>query len=315
MITAPGWVNQYGVNYTLLQWLWIDEAKWLSVKGSLLELISPVAMEDGVIRLYQEVADSESADVTIQKGIDEDAQIYYAATAGSTTLDGLRLWRRGFKHRASDFVVPSYFMRGDDYLYSSYNDEFSIVWNEKSLGLLLNSPARFLQVSRMDLAMIEAFVDDMDVEEAPPMTLVDVNGQEGYVLEESSNVTLGSKGWVVNDAVSPDRWGMSVVGLAIATNKWSVGDSTLYLDSRQAISGKVISTDYEYSPPVLEFEYWDGEEQEVRKLAMDNKKLFLRKSACRWSRGQSMMKLRYDWDGSEVWISPKDELVVLEVKD
>ena len=312
MITAPGWMNEYGVDFSILQWMWIDEGEWLNMKSALLDLTSPVSVTDGVIPLYEETSFEEAADITIQKGIDRSKNLFYKETDERTNLDGLRIWRKGFKHRSTEYVVPMYFMRGDDYLYAPYNEDYSIVWNEKSLGLLLRSPTRFLQISRADLEVIEAFVDDMELGGDVSLTMTEINGEMGVLLDVSGQLSVGAEGWILNEASPSKSQMIEVLDLAIDPEKWAVGDSVLYLE-REPLTGVVVNADYEYSPPFLEFEYATQKGRGTKKVATDNKKLFLRQKLAMCTRGDCVFKIRYDSDGSESWIAPGDENVVLKM--
>lgn len=311
MITAPGWMNEYGVDFAVLQWMWIDEEEWLSMKSALLDLTSPVTVTDGVIPLYEETSLEAAADITIQKGIDRSKNLFFKKTNERTNLEGLRIWRKGFKHRSLSYVVPTYFMRGDDYLYAPYNEDFSIVWNEKSLGLLLNSPTRFLQISRADLEVIEAFVDDMEVSDASPLTMIEIQGQTGSVLGRSGMLSVGAQGWILNESSPSRSQVIDVLDLAMSTEKWSVGDSVVYLD-REPLKGLIVTANYDYSPPWVEFEYLTSKGPTKKKVATDNKKLFLRQSSCLCEKGECVFKIGCDEDGVDRWISPGDEKVVLK---
>lgn len=311
MITAPGWMNEYGVDFSLLQWMWIDEEEWLNMKAALLALTSPVTVSDGVIPLYEETSFEEAADITIQKGIDRSKSLFFKETSERTNLEGLRIWRKGFKHRSTSYLVPTYFMRGDDYLYAPYNADFSIVWNEKSLGLLLQAPTRFLQISRPDLEVIEAFVDDMEIGQDVSLTMTEINGETGYLLGRSGQLSVGVQGWVLNEASPSKSQEIDVLDLAIDPEKWSTGDSIVYLE-REPMEGVIVTTNYDYSPPWVEFEYSTAKGVAVKKVATDNKKLFLRQSSCLCEKGECVFKIRYQWDGSEFWIAPGDEKIVLK---
>ena len=126
--TSPGWVNDYGVDYSKISWFLIDKEEWLNMMVS-----------------YAKVASSEKDENILRNTIIEDGFIA----------------NKGIKsNNKKEFLIPFYKLSGDMYLVSDYNDKMKLIYNENSLGIYLKDTQSLIQIKRSTLINTHSFLFD-----------------------------------------------------------------------------------------------------------------------------------------------------------
>ncbi|QNJ97019.1 hypothetical protein [Constantimarinum furrinae] len=120
--TSYGWVNEYGVDFSKVRWMMIDDREWLNMMVA-----------------YVKTASSERNDSNIEG-----------------TLKSGKIVNRGVKG-GSGIAIPFYKMDGDMYTVRDYNDMMRLVYNERSLGIYLKETSNLIQIGRDDIIKIHEF--------------------------------------------------------------------------------------------------------------------------------------------------------------
>ncbi|MAY22478.1 MAG: hypothetical protein CMC74_06850 [Flavobacteriaceae bacterium] len=120
--TSYGWVNEYGVDFSKVQWIMIDAQEWLNMMVA-----------------YVKTASSETNDGNIREILKEGKIV------NRGVKDGLKT------------VIPFYKMNGDMYTVRDYNDTMKFVYNERSLGIYLKETQNLIQIGRDDIIEIHDF--------------------------------------------------------------------------------------------------------------------------------------------------------------
>ena len=124
--TSRGWVNQYGVDYSKIQWHLISRDEWTNMMTS-----------------YSKLASKEEDDEKI-KNILRDGYIV----------------NKGIRDNKGKNKIDFYKIGGDMYLVTDYSEEFKFVYNERSFGMYLKKTKDLVQIGRNDLIKIHNFLFD-----------------------------------------------------------------------------------------------------------------------------------------------------------
>ncbi len=120
--TSYGWVTDYGVDFSKVQWIMIDAEEWLQMMTA-----------------YVKTASSERDDSSIRE-----------------KLRNGKIVNRGVKE-GFNMSIPFYKLEGDMYTVRDYNDIMRFVYNERSLGIYLKETFNLVQIGRADIIKIHDF--------------------------------------------------------------------------------------------------------------------------------------------------------------
>ncbi|WNW02117.1 hypothetical protein RRF68_01485 [Tenacibaculum sp. HL-MS23] len=120
--TSQGWISQNGINFDKVRWFLIDEEEWMNMMVS-----------------YVKVSSSENNEETLVN-----------------TLKNGKVVNKGVKVK-SKLVIPFYKLKGDMYVVTDYSNDMKLVYNERSLGILLKETRNLVQMGRGDIIEIHDF--------------------------------------------------------------------------------------------------------------------------------------------------------------
>jgi hypothetical protein len=123
MITDPGWVNEYGVDYSEINWLLLDYEEWNNMMVSYVKTASEIE-DDDLIR--KNIMEGE----IVNKGVKLDKTI----------------------------AIPFRTLREDMYAVNNYDDKIKLVYNERGLGIFLKNSKRLVQLKRKTLIRLSSFI-------------------------------------------------------------------------------------------------------------------------------------------------------------
>ena len=160
LFASKGWTNEFGVDYSKLEWKFWDQNEWNNLISKFSEINSPSKIEivNNMVPVYKNsksIGYSKIKDLIELGLIDESENIYlkqnnnkdksksemyyvYERDQDNLFLDlrNLKLKREGWKD-GYKLVYPFYDLSGDDYIVGKYNDEIKVFANESSLGIHL----------------------------------------------------------------------------------------------------------------------------------------------------------------------------------
>lgn len=120
--TSHGWVNEYGINFSKIQWFLIDKEEWLKMMTSY---------------------------VKVSSGENDENKIIETLKKGKVVNNGVRVNGR--------LVIPFYKLTGDMYLVTDYSQNMKLIYNERSLGIFLKKTKDLVQIGRSDIIDIHSF--------------------------------------------------------------------------------------------------------------------------------------------------------------
>ena len=120
--TSYGWISETGIDFNKVKWFLIDSKEWMNMMVS-----------------YSKVSSSEKNEAIIKEKLN----------SGKIVNNGIKV--------KSKLEVPFYKLEGDMYLVADYSSEMKLIYNEKSLGILLKETGDLVQMGRNNLIETHEF--------------------------------------------------------------------------------------------------------------------------------------------------------------
>lgn len=119
-LASRGWANEYGVDYSKIRWEMLSTQDWIEMASTYVKLAS---------------------------GKDVKPEHLMQAT----------IVNKGVK-QGNTYVIKFPKLSGDRYLVSDYNDDYKIVFNEKSFGLFIKDTWDLVQMRRATVINVHSFL-------------------------------------------------------------------------------------------------------------------------------------------------------------
>ena len=279
MMLYPGYIMFSGLEYSKLQWFWFDETEWTNMKTTFIEMSTPADVKEGRVALYQEIGQSEFGafddQVMLKKGLVKDKAQYFEENGAFVPVEELSIRMKGFKTVGSGRkgVVPAYLLRNDDYIYRSYNDAISLIANERAFGMYFKEVGRIIQISRVDIALMESFLYDWsDFSGVESEVVVEHDGK--MLVSFCQNATLNSGDEGFYEEPRGEFQEFTIRGISTTEDVIWRSDDELFFEDKGMFRGKILSANYDASRPFLEIEFGEGARAEIKKVSTLNDKLF-----------------------------------------
>lgn len=279
MMLYPGYIMFSGLEYSKLQWFWFDETEWTNMKTTFIEMSTPADVKEGRVALYKEIGQSEFGafddQVMLKKGLVKDKAQYFEENGAFVPVEELSIRMKGFKTVGSgrNGVVPAYLLRNDDYIYRSYNDAISLIANERAFGMYFKEVGRIIQISRVDIALMESFLYDWsDFSGVESEVVVEHDGK--MLVSFCQNATLSSGDQGFYEEPRGEFQEFTIRGISTTEDVIWRSDDELYFEDKGLFRGKILSANYDASRPFLEIEFGEGARAEIKKVSTLNDKLF-----------------------------------------
>jgi hypothetical protein len=111
--TSHGWVNEYGLDFDKVFWLFVDSEEWMRMMIA-----------------YTKIASEEK----------DDKKIREILVAGVIDNTGVKV--------KGEMKLPFYNLTGDAYLATDYSDDMKFIYNENSLCIFLKKTRNLIQMRR-----------------------------------------------------------------------------------------------------------------------------------------------------------------------
>ena len=177
MITSPGWVNSFGMNISLQEWLWVSEDKWFKMYHKFVNIATPMDLSIDSVPVVACLSEAEftnsanqfkiaklgkSKSVSYYEYLDfyvDVNSIVYSIEHKSFDYNR-RMLPQHLQHKACE--LPHYDINRDTYIVASYDAQISLVVNEGSFGIFMKSTSQLLQIRRSVLRDIQRFYFQVD---------------------------------------------------------------------------------------------------------------------------------------------------------
>tara|TARA_B100002052_G_scaffold274678_1_gene277970 strand:- start:3546 stop:4409 length:864 start_codon:yes stop_codon:yes gene_type:complete len=174
LFASPGWVNEYGLDYTKLTWeLWTveDWNKLLSIFSDLNSPINITGKSDlipvfkkkgkGITSSQLNFKDLDSSSIFILDSKDLFQEYIQDENNSSESIGNLKFTKEGWKLK-NKLIYPFYNLKGDDYIINDYSESLRVFSNEDALGLFLKKEQDQMLVRFTIINKIHQFVNNQD---------------------------------------------------------------------------------------------------------------------------------------------------------
>ena len=176
LFASPGWVNEFGLDYTKLSWeLWTVE-EWNKLLSIFSDLNSPINMpsDSNLIPLFKKkgkgLTSSQLNSIEVDSGSifilgSGSKDLFYEyiqdENNSSESIGNLKFTKAGWKLK-NKLVYPFYNLKGDDYIINDYSESLRVFSNEDALGLFLKKEQDQMLVRFSIINKIHQFVNNQN---------------------------------------------------------------------------------------------------------------------------------------------------------
>jgi len=174
LFASPGWVNEFGLDYTKLSWeLWTVE-EWNKLLSIFSDLNSPFNMpsESNLIPVFKKKGKGYTSSQlnSIEKNsgsifISDSKDLFYEyiqdENNSSESIRNLKFTKEGWKLN-NKLIYPFYNLKGDDYIINDYSESLRVFSNEDALGLFLKKEQDQMLVRFTIINKIHQFVNNQN---------------------------------------------------------------------------------------------------------------------------------------------------------
>ncbi len=166
MFVSKGWLNEYGVNSSLVKYKLMNKSEWnkMFISYCNLAIKYPTLKIDNSeqLPLYSKVSSKQyiEGDSTYIKINTSDGEIVFKKKR--YPIGEVMLSPTGIEvlNTISSFNIPFVRQSGDSYQVRQYNDQFKLVYNEKSLGIFFKDWEKLIQIKRNSLNTVTKFINN-----------------------------------------------------------------------------------------------------------------------------------------------------------
>jgi hypothetical protein len=148
-----GWVNEFGIDFTKVQFQTFNKDQWNKFLSAYVELASGQEVIDGKVPVFEENYNKNAVGEKLLIG-----DYVYVSTGAFSSIKYSEFTNRGLKNR-NKIILPFRELDGDSYLVRDFSDTYKIIYNEKSLGIYLKDLRRLVQIKRNVVERISKFVN------------------------------------------------------------------------------------------------------------------------------------------------------------
>lgn len=148
-----GWRNEFGIDITKVRFKMFKKEEWNGIISKYIELASGAVINDGQVPNYSTNKKDDVGGAVLKSHGTE-----YYFTGRELSLKYIQFGRRGLKN-GNRTVLPYKNIKGNSYFVTDYNNEFKIIFNEKSLGLFLKDIGRLVQIKNSLLDKITNYLN------------------------------------------------------------------------------------------------------------------------------------------------------------
>lgn len=169
--TSPGWINEYGIEFSELEWVWFEKEKWNNLMAEFIRVATPLTPENGKVPYArsidsQEYIGSEGQFYIVRMGEFDTTKIeYYQQSPDSVPIANVRMRAKDFVVQVGDLqygytlTIPGYTIGRDQYLSTTIDDGITLVANEGALGFYRESVDRIVQLRRVMVNSIHEWMN------------------------------------------------------------------------------------------------------------------------------------------------------------
>jgi len=164
MFMDDGYMTEYGIDVTKVTWRFIDKSEWNGILAAYLKLATGMdVIKNDRAYIHKSIEEekydnSDSTHLSVI-GRDKVADYYKRTTYYVSLYKGISFGNYNLTALDGTKIAKLLSIEGDAYAVNDYNEEFKIVYNEKSLGIYLKDSRRLVQLNRSVLNGITSFIN------------------------------------------------------------------------------------------------------------------------------------------------------------
>ena len=173
LFASPGWVNEYGLDYTKVRWEFWSVEDWNRLLSIYSEFNSPVNMtiESGLIPIFRKEGnkgittsqfnnrEKNEGDIYVNDSKDLYYQYIQDENKSSVSISNLKFTKQGWE-KGRKLVYPFYSIKGDDYIIKDYSETLKIFSNENALGIFLKKEEDQMLLTYKLVNKIHSFINN-----------------------------------------------------------------------------------------------------------------------------------------------------------
>tara|TARA_B110000902_G_scaffold220888_1_gene256131 strand:- start:90 stop:980 length:891 start_codon:yes stop_codon:yes gene_type:complete len=169
-VVHPDFINEFGTKETYTRWSVFNGSEWNQLFEAYANLaFGEVIVKNGICpRLKKErrISNYDSLDLTHYLIRDYTfSDLYILDSTLTYKLSGLDVFSKGLEFsdpngmKPSILILPFSKISGDSYFQTPYNEDFSLVYNEKALGFFFKREERMFQIKNSIVNDINRFLN------------------------------------------------------------------------------------------------------------------------------------------------------------
>jgi len=150
LFASPGWVTEFGIDYTKLSWHMFSDKDWNRLLSIFSMLNSPynATIKSNLIPVYKKISIKDYTSDEL-KNINLDLETFVISNSkglfnlyqkdennSHESIKNLKFTKEGWKLK-NKLIYQFYNLKGDDYIIDDYSETLKIFSNEDALGLFL----------------------------------------------------------------------------------------------------------------------------------------------------------------------------------
>lgn len=176
-LASPGWINEYGIEFSKLEWMWFGRDRWNQMMGEFVRISTPVSPQGGKVPSASIIDESEYVGSPNQFFIKRmgdnltEKYDFYQVSVDSFPISSISMGTKEFLIRVGNPLngfyreLPSYDIGRDQYVAGSFEDDITLVANEGALGLYRSSVGRLVQFRRAVVNTIHEWINTTSIVE------------------------------------------------------------------------------------------------------------------------------------------------------
>ena len=162
VILDSGYMTEYGIDYTKVRFEKFEKERWNKLYTAYVELASKTKIKDNKsIPIYKVNTRKSKSIENSDENYDPiiiNGQIY-KFTGEFTTFQIATVGNKGLKF-TNQLVLPFQALNGDTYFIKDYNEDFKIIYNERSMGLYIKEIGKLVQIKNKFVTEITRYLNN-----------------------------------------------------------------------------------------------------------------------------------------------------------
>lgn len=295
MYTSPNWITAAGVEVSLIKWQELDRLFWNELYNTYVDMITPISMQNGMAPLIEKIDelefDANNNNHIIISNLNGKIDYYnifeysYPSSMLIAENSGFNYDKRviektsGRSNAYRTDIIPSYKLRGDDYIIENFDEHTILVYNEKTLGIFDKRTKEQVQFPLATVNQINWFLNKQNDEVILGTSIQSGHEKRQETLSKQKAATAAAKELsnkrsqfnleYVSQINNPQNGveGIMKLNERITWEDFFIGNWT----SDEIVSFEIVDTkDLSSNKPLIRISYFDKGKQQEKWVKLSN---------------------------------------------